>query len=67
MRDKIIKTYKYPVHRYCGESDCTSRKRLGRHRFKAEIQRWPSHLGDERQLVVGMVWGHWFRVVSVRR
>jgi hypothetical protein len=56
-----IQPYKYPVHRYCGESDCTSRKRLGRHRFKAEVQ------NRGCRLVAGFVWGRWFRAIRIGR
>lgn len=62
---KWIKFYKYKVHRYCGKSDCTSRRRLGWQRFRAEVQRRPNRLGGDRQLAAGFVWGHWFRAVMV--
>ena len=67
MSEKIIQPYKYPVHRYCGERECTSRKRLGRHRFKIEFDRRPNRLGGSRVLIVGLVWGDWFRCVQIGR
>ncbi len=60
--------YKYPVHRHCGKSDCTSRKRLGLQRFKAELQkpRKPPNPAGWR-VVAGLTWGHWFRAVRIGR